>query len=238
MIISDLDIWLDSDEQVVTHLANPLFVAREKNVQVERSLSKRVFDIVFSCLALLLLIPLFLIIAALIKLESEGPVLYISKRAGAGYRVFDFYKFRTMRQGADQQLLQLLALNQYGPGLSSFVKISRDPRVTWVGAFLRKTSLDELPQFINVLKGDMSIVGNRPLPLYEAEILADDKNARRFLAPAGITGLWQVNKRGKKYMSDTERKELDVSYAVNRDRWTDFKILFKTIPAMWQKEAV
>ncbi len=215
-----------------------LFVAREKNVRVEMPLPKRVFDIVFACLALLLLAPLFLIIAALIKLESAGPVLYISKRAGAGYRVFDFYKFRTMQHSADQQLVQLLALNQYGPGLSSFIKISRDPRVTRIGTLLRKTSLDELPQFINVLKGDMSIVGNRPLPLYEAEVLTDDKNARRFLAPAGITGLWQVSKRGKKHMSDTERKALDISYAVNGDVWTDCKILFKTIPAMWQQEAV
>lgn len=207
-------------------------------IRVKTPLLKRAFDIIFSLLALIILSPLLLMIAILIKLESKGPIFYISKRAGTGYKVFDFYKFRTMKHGADKELSQLIALNQYGTGKTSFIKISNDPRVTKIGGILRKTSIDELPQFINVLKGDMSIVGNRPLPLYEAEILTDDKSARRFLAPAGITGLWQVTKRGKKDMSEVERKELDVNYAVNWDVWVDFKILLKTVPALLQKEAV
>lgn len=210
----------------------------EDSIRIKMPLRKRVFDIAFSFLALIALMPLFLIIAILIKLESRGPVFYISKRVGAGYRIFDFYKFRTMKHGADKDLAQLISLNQYGSGPAAFIKINNDPRVSRIGMFLRKTSMDELPQFINVLKGDMSIVGNRPLPLYEAEILTDDKSVRRFLAPAGITGLWQVTKRGKKEMSEVERKELDINYALNRDTWIDFKILLKTIPAMWQKEAV
>lgn len=211
---------------------------REDTIAIKLPFFKRAFDIVFSLLILIVLLPLFLIVAILIKLESKGPVFYISKRVGAGYRVFDFYKFRTMHHGADKNLAQLISLNQYGSNMPAFIKINNDPRVTRIGAFLRKTSIDELPQFINVLKGDMSIVGNRPLPLYEAEILTDDISVRRFLAPAGITGLWQVTKRGKREMSAVERKELDVNYAVNQDAWIDFKILLKTIPAMIQKEAV
>ncbi len=210
----------------------------DESIRLEMPLLKRAFDIVFSLIIFLLVSPLVILIAIAIKLESTGPVFYISKRAGSGYKVFDFYKFRTMKHGADRELSTLMVLNQYGADQSAFVKINNDPRVTRIGALLRKTSIDELPQFINVLKGDMSIVGNRPLPLYEAEILTDDKSARRFLAPAGITGLWQVTKRGKKDMSDTERKELDVTYATHWDVWVDFKILLKTIPALLQKEAV
>lgn len=122
---------------------------------------------------------------------------------------------------------------------NAFFKIANDPRITKVGRILRNTSLDELPQFINVLKGDMSIVGNRPLPLYEAELLTTDQWAKRFMAPAGITGLWQVTKRGgANVMSADERKQLDVEYAENFSFWYDIRILLKTIPAMIQKENV
>jgi len=121
---------------------------------------------------------------------------------------------------------------------SAFVKIKDDPRITKVGAFIRKTSIDELPQLFNVIKGDMSIVGNRPLPLYEAELLTSDGWGERFLGPAGITGLWQVYKRGRSEMSDEERKALDNQYARNNSFWLDLKIILKTIPALFQKENV
>ena len=120
----------------------------------------------------------------------------------------------------------------------AFVKIDNDPRVTKFGSFLRNTSLDELPQLINVLRGEMSIVGNRPLPLYEAEQLTTDMWSKRFLAPAGITGLWQVTRRGKADMSEEERKQLDVAYADNASVWNDFIILLRTIPALFQRNSV
>jgi len=120
----------------------------------------------------------------------------------------------------------------------AFVKIQDDPRVTKVGKILRKLSLDELPQLLNVLKGEMSIVGNRPIPLYEAELLTSDDWTERFLAPAGITGLWQVSKRGKADMSNEERKSLDNDYARNFTFWGDINIIFKTFTALLQTEDV
>lgn len=213
-------------------------IARDNQVRLWSM--KRMFDIVLSFTILVLLAPLCLIIALIIKLESRGPVLYISKRAGAGYKIFDFYKFRTMRVGADAELSQLAHLNQYSQNAAQgiFYKIKNDPRITPFGQFLRNTSLDEIPQLVNVLVGDMSLVGNRPLPLYEAEKLTKDQIAWRFLAPAGITGLWQISKRGKENMSPEERITMDIEYAMKNSLWLDMKILFATFPALLQKEKV
>ncbi|AHF14153.1 glycosyl transferase [Niabella soli DSM 19437] len=207
------------------------------------ALGKRLLDIAVSSLALLLLSPLLLIIALLVKLSGKGPIIYKSKRAGTGYKIFDFYKFRSMSADADKKLQQLSTThNQYATADTNepkaFVKILNDPRITKIGAFLRKTSLDELPQLFNVLKGDMSLVGNRPLPLYEAELLTSDQFAMRFLGPAGITGLWQISKRGQAEMSSEERISLDNHYAQYASFWMDLKIVLKTIPAMLQKEKV
>jgi lipopolysaccharide/colanic/teichoic acid biosynthesis glycosyltransferase len=203
---------------------------------------KRAFDIIVSGTALLLLSPILVLIAVMVKLESRGPVFYISKRAGSGYKIFDFYKFRSMRLGADKELQNLAHLNQYGGNDASnngvFFKIKNDPRITKFGQFLRNTSLDEIPQLFNVLIGDMSLVGNRPLPLYEAEKLTKDQIAWRFLAPAGITGLWQITKRGKDNMSEEERIALDMEYAMKNSLLLDIKIMLKTIPALLQKEKV
>jgi lipopolysaccharide/colanic/teichoic acid biosynthesis glycosyltransferase len=122
---------------------------------------------------------------------------------------------------------------------NAFFKVANDPRITKMGRILRNTSIDELPQLINVFKGDMSIVGNRPLPLYEAELLTTDQWAQRFLAPSGLTGLWQVTKRGgANKMSAEERKQLDIDYAKNYSFWYDLKIILKTVPAMLQHENV
>lgn len=249
-------------------------------------LAKRLFDVFFAGLALLLVSPLLLLTIIAIRLESKGKVYYISQRVGTGYRVFDFYKLRSMYSDADKRLKELVHLNQYsennpkgertnekdrikelekkqstmaptliykdGTPMSeevyqklkrtqqagTFMKFKNDPRITRVGNFIRKTSIDELPQLINVLKGDMSIVGNRPLPLYEAEQLTSDDWGQRFLAPAGITGLWQVEKRGQSSMSEAERKALDNKYAQNFSFWNDIRLILKTIPALFQKENV
>jgi lipopolysaccharide/colanic/teichoic acid biosynthesis glycosyltransferase len=204
-------------------------------------LMKRLFDVFTSSLVIILLSPLLLIVALIVKLDSKGPAFFKSKRVGAGYRIFDFYKFRSMRVGASSELNNLSALNQYGKpeeGGSTFLKLKNDPRTTRFGKFIRKFSIDELPQLFNVLKGDMSLVGNRPLPLYEAEMLTSNEWAMRFLGPAGLTGLWQVSRRGKADMSERERKKLDNFYAKNNSFWLDLKILLNTLPAIVQKEKV
>ena len=215
----------------------------DENQLKKHKFAKRAFDIVVATLCIVLVSPVLLLILIAIKLESRGPVLFISQRAGAGYRIFDFYKFRTMRSDADQMRDHLKALNSYyakdlDPTEKTepfFFKIKNDPRVTKVGRILRKTSLDELPQLFNVLKGDMSLVGNRPLPLDEGATLTIDHWANRFLAPAGMTGLWQIASN-KDSMSVSERIELDLEYVKKSSFSLDMQILLKTIPAMLQKD--
>ena len=216
------------------------FLSEIIDVTYTTPISKRIFDIISSGLALLFLSPFLLLIAAIIRLDSKGPVIYKSKRVGTGYKIFNFYKFRTMRIGADKEIDELSSLNQYGEGAgkSAFVKIKNDPRITKLGQFLRNTSIDELPQLYNVFKGDMSLVGNRPLPLYEAEMLTSNEWTQRFLGPAGLTGLWQISKRGKNDMSEYERKKLDNFYATHHSFWLDIKIILGTFPALLQKEKV
>ena len=200
-------------------------------------LLRRSLDILISGCLIILLLPLFILIGIVIKLESRGSIFYISHRAGRGYKIFNFYKFRTMHVGSDNKREELEKLNLYSIQNTSaqFFKIKNDPRVTRIGTFLRNTSLDELPQLINVLKGDMSIVGNRPLPLYEAATLTTNEWAERFMAPAGITGLWQIKKRGNENMSVEERISLDISYAQNNDLLKDLWILAQTPTALFQK---
>jgi lipopolysaccharide/colanic/teichoic acid biosynthesis glycosyltransferase len=197
---------------------------------------KRTFDILVGFTALVILAPLFLIIALAIRIESRGNIFYISKRAGMGYRIFKFYKFRTMLPGADRLRTKFSHMNQYQDSAPArFFKINNDPRITRVGRILRNTSLDELPQLFNVLLGDMSLVGNRPLPLYEAENFTTDTLAKRFMVPAGITGLWQVKKRGKPQMSGAERIDLDIDYADKSNLLYDMWIMARTPQALMQK---
>ena len=266
---------------------------------------KRMFDIVFSALAIVILSPIFIITAIAIRLESPGPILFKSKRVGTNYTIFDFLKFRSMYIDAEERLKELSKdHNQYAAASSddnhkeeednktitaplgekaeqdmidmgmesmmmisdeevmlvgddfimaesdfnkqkqedidnAFVKIENDPRITKVGRFIRKYSIDELPQLFNILKGDMSVVGNRPLPLYEAEKLTADSSIDRFMAPAGLTGLWQVEERGKGgNMSAEERKQLDITYGQTYSFMLDMKIIFRTLTAFVQKENV
>lgn len=242
---------------------------------------KRAIDVVASVSALTILSPLMIVTTLLIRLDSPGPILYRSRRVGAGYRIFEMYKFRSMRTDADKLLSSLSSQNIYNTKTeeadsqtlcddcrlaevscrkplfrmgqsvcekqyirskkkAAFMKFREDPRVTRLGRFLRNSSIDELPQLINILKGDMSLVGNRPLPLYEAEKLTKTGYIQRFAAPAGLTGLWQVMKRtkGQPVMSDHERIQLDIQYAQTLSFKTDLMIMLKTVIAIWQKENV
>lgn len=214
--------------------------AKKYRIQPEISVGKRAFDIIIASLLLLMLLPLLVLIAVAVRIESRGPIFYNSKRAGRGFRIFNFYKFRTMEVNADKKVEALLHLNQYGQNLkgANFFKISNDPRITKVGRFLRNSSLDELPQLFNVLKGDMSLVGNRPLPLYEASTLTTNEFVERFMAPAGITGLWQIKKRGRAEMSSEERISLDISYARKCSMLYDLWIMASTPKALLQKSDV
>ena len=263
---------------------------RQKITIYKTPFFKRAFDIFVASSVLLLISPLLIFFIIAIRLESKGKVYYISKRVGSGYKVFDFYKLRSMYTNADKRLKELAHLNQYQKDASqlqedeydyndsnmnvqinpdnstlvgdettisenehlkvkrekqdsAFVKFGNDPRITKVGHIIRKLSIDELPQLINVIKGDMSIVGNRPLPTYEAEVLTTNEWAERFHGPAGITGLWQVEARGKSSkMSTEERKGLDNKYSeIAKSKysfWKDIWIILRTIPAVFQKENV
>ena len=292
---------LNKKIQFISDRENMLFDDQQPKYRMLRfkiPVWKRLFDVFFAIFALIITSPIFILTAIAIKLESKGPAIFKSKRVGANYTIFNFLKFRSMYQDAEERLKEVAkeAGNQYADtskkndasvtkrldmGIdmmmnigedtnlmlsddevmlvgddfvisetefskekqeeidNAFVKIENDPRVTKVGKFIRKFSIDELPQLINILKGDMSVVGNRPLPLYEAEKLTIDTSIDRFMAPAGLTGLWQVEERGKGgMMSAEERKQLDIKYGQTYNFWLDMKILFRTFFAFVQKENV
>ena len=221
-----------------------LAVLENADVAYKLPLSKIIFDLVISAIGIILLSPLLILVAIIIRLDTKGPVIYKSKRVGTGYNIFSFYKFSSMRCGADSLLDDLSTMNRYSPSpegaeneRSVFVKIKSDPRITRFGHFIRNTSIDELPQLFNVMKGDMSLVGNRPLPLYEAEMLTSNEWSLRFMGPAGVTGLWQIRNRGKRDVSERERKKLDNFYALKYSFWFDLEILIKTVPAIFHKKS-
>jgi exopolysaccharide biosynthesis polyprenyl glycosylphosphotransferase len=188
---------------------------------------KRMVDIVVSASMSILLLPVFLLSALLIKITSPGPVFFVQKRLGLNKRHFGIYKFRTMVVDAEKKMKEIEHLNEVsGP----VFKIKNDPRITPIGKFLRKTSIDELPQLFNVLKGDMSLVGPRPLPLRDYEGFSEDWQRRRFSVRPGVTCLWQIG--GRSSISFEQWMELDLQYI---DKWSlllDLKILLKTIPAV------
>jgi exopolysaccharide biosynthesis polyprenyl glycosylphosphotransferase len=188
---------------------------------------KRMLDFSLSLILFTILAPLLFFAALLVKLTSPGPVFFIQDRVGLSKRRFRLYKFRTMIPGAEQKLPQLEHLNEVsGP----VFKIKNDPRITRIGRFLRKTSLDELPQLINVLKGDMSLVGPRPLPVRDYNGFNQDWQRRRFSVRPGITCLWQVD--GRSEIPFNKWMELDMQYIDQWSLWLDIKILCKTIPAV------
>ena len=193
---------------------------------------KRLEDICASFLAIVVLCVPMLIIGIIVKLTSKGPMIYTSKRVGKDGRVFDFYKFRSMTQDAEQQLEKLLDQNEVEGGV--IFKMKEDPRITKFGKFLRKTSLDELPQLFNILKGDMSLVGPRPCTVREYELYSE-KDKLRLKVPQGLTGEWQVV--GRCNTSFEEMVDMDLDYIQNkRGFWYDIGLLFRTIPVFLGKK--
>lgn len=192
---------------------------------------KRAFDLFFSAFALFAIAPLLLFIACAIRLTSKGPILYCHTRIGRGGRPFQCYKFRTMHVDAEERLKQILAVDpEKRTEWERCHKLKADPRTTKVGLFLRRSSLDELPQFWNVLKGDLSVVGPRPVVYEEIVRHFGCKAAKILSIRPGITGLWQVFGR-----SDTDyvtRLKLDEQYVDGRTFWLDLKLILLTIPSM------
>ena len=190
-------------------------------------LAKRFIDILVSTIALIVLMPVFIGIALAIRLSSPGPILFLQERLGIAKRRFKICKFRTMVVDAEAQMAKVEHLNQTsGPTF----KLDHDPRITPIGAFLRKTSLDELPQLFNVWLGDMSLVGPRPLPLRDYRGFSEDWHRRRFSVKPGITCLWQVS--GRSSIGFEEWMQLDMDYIDRWSIWLDLKILAQTIPAV------
>ena len=187
---------------------------------------KRTFDVVGSALILVIGLPLWALIAIAIKLDSRGPVFYIDRRVGVGEREFGMLKFRTMVTEAAAQQSTLEAANEASGAL---FKIRDDPRVTRVGRVLRRFSIDELPQLVNTLRGQMSLVGPRPLPLRDYELLEDWHHARYLVLP-GMTGLWQIS--GRSGLSFDDLVRLDFAYLENWSVWLDISIIAKTVPAV------
>ena len=188
---------------------------------------KRIMDFTIALLVITLLLPILVLAAFLIKFTSAGPILFVQKRLGLNKRRFSVYKFRTMVIDAEKRMGEVQHLNEVsGP----VFKIKNDPRITRVGRILRKTSVDELPQLINVLIGDMSLVGPRPLPVRDYEGFDKDWQRRRFSVKPGITCLWQV--RGRSAIPFEKWMELDLQYIDKWSLWLDFQILLRTIPAV------
>lgn len=207
-------------------------VEQERSYARWEPVARRVVDLAVVVMALLVLAIPMLLIATAIKWGSPGPAFYRQQRIGRGGRPFTMYKFRTMRVGgSDAQHRELIARELRGEDTSvgGSWKIDCDPRITRVGSFLRRTSVDELPQLINVLRGQMSLVGPRPCLDWEAEMFPA-KFAERFDVPPGLTGLWQVS--GRSTMGTLEMLELDLAYVRSWSFWSDLGILLRTVPAL------
>ena len=215
-----------SEREKVTWLGNLHIAAWHFTVKFSYAL-KRFLDIVLSLIALILLSPLFLVLALLIKLTSKGPVFFIQIRVGEYGRNFCFFKFRSMYVDAEKRKAELLSQNQSSDGV--IFKMKNDPRITPIGRLLRRTSMDELPQFLNVLFGDMSLVGPRP-PL-PSEVKQYSLEARKRLnVRPGLTCLWQIS--GRSDIPFGEQVNLDKEYIHSRSLKSDLLILFRTIPAI------
>ncbi len=198
-------------------------VAQDKDIL----LLKRLFDFLVTLSAMPVVIPILALIALAIKIDSPGPIFFVQQRVGLRKHLFPMYKFRSMHENAEEMLKDIEHLNEAeGP----IFKMTNDPRVTRVGKFIRKTSLDELPQLINVLKGDMSLVGPRPMSIRDVDLFEKGIQRKRFSVKPGITCIWQIS--GRSNLPFDKWLELDLEYIDNWSFWLDLKILFKTFPAV------
>jgi lipopolysaccharide/colanic/teichoic acid biosynthesis glycosyltransferase len=199
--------------------------------------AKRTIDIVLALALLIAVAPLLLVLSLLVRSTSAGPALFRQERLGRGKQPFTLLKLRSMYTGNDDRIhrtyvTRLLSAGQTAPaGHSGLFKLDADPRITPVGAWLRRTSLDELPQLFNVLRGEMSLVGPRPMLPWEAELL-EEAFQQRFSVKPGITGLWQVN--GRSRLSMRRALEFDVEYVIRRSFALDLAILLRTVPAVFR----
>jgi exopolysaccharide biosynthesis polyprenyl glycosylphosphotransferase len=214
------------------HKSTPFIELGLPGLTLRHLLLKRLMDVVGASLLLIVLSPLFLLVALVIKLDSRGPVFFVQERVGLGGRVFRLVKFRSMRNGSDLEKATLAHLNRTGD--PRLFKIPNDPRVTRVGAWLRRWSADELPQLWNVLKGDMSLVGPRPFPVSDVAGYQDHHFLRLTMRP-GITGLWQVE--GRSDIVDFEEvARLDRQYVERWSPWLDLAIMARTLPAVLRRK--
>ncbi len=213
------------DDETVALLPRPRVLVVRKHFQV----AKRAIDIALCLAALPLLLPMLAVCAIAVWLNDPGPVLFTQMRTGKGGRRFKMYKFRTMLKNAESLKQKYAHLNELQwPDF----KITHDPRVTSVGRFLRRTSLDELPQFFNVWKGDMSLVGPRPTSFSPSNYALWQMERLEVLP--GVTGLWQVS--GRSDLEFDDRLRLDIEYIENQSLWLDFRILWRTVSAVWQQD--
>lgn len=203
-------------------LPDPALVIQKKEHSIYFGI-KRLADVVLSLIAIIILSPFFLLTALAIRLESKGNVIYAQKRTGKNGKEFMMYKFRSMYQDAEILRHELLDQNEMdGP----VFKIANDPRITKFGRFIRKTSIDELPQLFNIIRGEMSIVGPRPLAVYETKDFNDYENLRHLVKP-GLTCFWQIS--GRNDISFEQWIALDIKYLFKMSLWTDIKIIFRTM---------
>jgi exopolysaccharide biosynthesis polyprenyl glycosylphosphotransferase len=231
-----IEAWVSADfiQTLFTHVqfdqfaGQPLLIYRTTPAISWELIAKRFLDVVGGFILLVVTAPLMLGVAIIIRCTSPGPVIFSQNRSGLHGRSFCMYKFRTMVTNAEQARAELECRNEMsGP----VFKVKNDPRITWVGHWLRRTSLDELPQLWNVIRGEMSLVGPRPLPLYETANFGDVTQRRRMSVRPGLTCLWQV--RGRNQITDfKDWVRLDLEYIDRWSLWLDLQILLRTVPVV------
>lgn len=232
-----MNINVGESQVIINEQINiPKSISKKVNIkELGYRFAKRAMDIIVGVIGVITLIPLTIAIyIANIILKDKGPVFYSQERIGKDGKLFKFYKYRSMVVNADEKLKKYLAENEEArKEYKKYKKLKKDPRITKVGEFIRKTSIDEFPQFINVLKGDMSLVGPRPYLHREKDDMGDNYDIIVSVKP-GLTGYWQVNGRSDKDFN--ERTEMDVAYVKDRTLWLDTKFLIKTALKIFVKE--